>query len=251
MELADWAAVGHRDGLLKLHRVLRGRWVETHPGFLAGVLGIAAAPFNRITIYAPFDEAKLMEDHTRVADSGLPFSLQARPAVSDAAAAVAERFAMAPGSGMPMMGLTDPPNGPAVDGLALRRLGPEAAELHATLTAKVFGTPIEVARTLTPPEAMSGHGGHFLGGEIAGETVATAMADVNDRTAWLYAVATADAYRRRGLGAAVTAAAVRAAFADGADMAFLLSSPMAVRVYESIGFRELEWWSSWERLPEV
>ncbi len=251
MELADWAAVGHQDGLLKLHRALDGRWVETHPGFVAGVSGITAAPFNRVAVYSDFDAAALTDVLTRVADTGLPFSLQSRPAVTEAVGAVADRLGMTPQMGMPLMGLSELPDGPSVDGLALCRLGPEGAEVHAQLSAEVFGTPIEVSRTLTPPEAMRGQGAHFLGGEIAGETVTTAMADVNDRTAWIYTVATADGYRRRGLGAAVTAAAVRAAFVDGADMAFLLSSPMAVGVYASIGFRELEWWSSWERVPEV
>jgi ribosomal protein S18 acetylase RimI-like enzyme len=58
-------------------------------------------------------------------------------------------------------------------------------------------------------------------------------------------VGTVPAYRRRGLGAAVTRAAVLAAFDRGAGLAALESSPAAVALYRSLGFREITTYRVW------
>ncbi len=245
MTLADRAAAGHQAGWLKLYDRLGHGWAETHEGFVAGVSGLPAPPFNNATVYRDCDPAELVEVVSRIADSGYPFSLQTRPAVTDGAVRIAEQFGMERQPGMPLMGLTDPPTDRAVAGLSLRRLNSDEAETHASIAADAFGAPLELMMRLTTPETMQSPDVHFLGGDIRGTTVTTAMVDVNDATAWIYNVATLGAHRRRGLGAAITAATVRAAFAAGATAVFLLSSPAGVHVYESVGFRQLEWWSSW------
>lgn len=62
------------------------------------------------------------------------------------------------------------------------------------------------------------------------------------RIAW---VGTVPAYRRRGLGDAVTRAAVRAGFARGATIAALESSPAGFDLYRSIGFRQVTTYRVW------
>ena len=62
------------------------------------------------------------------------------------------------------------------------------------------------------------------------------------RVGW---VGTVPAYRRRGLGDAVTRASVLAGFDRGATVAALESSPMGVPLYRSMGFREITTYRVW------
>ena len=53
------------------------------------------------------------------------------------------------------------------------------------------------------------------------------------------------AFRRRGLGGAVTRAAVLAGFDRGASLAALETSPAGVALYRSLGFREITNYRVW------
>jgi ribosomal protein S18 acetylase RimI-like enzyme len=251
MELADRAAAGHGAGWLKLRRLLNRGWLEANESFVAAVTLVPAHSFNGATVYGAFDRAELSVTLERVAASGLPFCLQARPSVADAAAEVARQLGMQRAPGMPLMVATEPPPPQPVEGLRLRPLGPDEGENQASVTAEAFDASLELMRELSTPELMARPGAHPYAGDLGAVTVTTAVADVNGETIGVYDVATRAAHRGRGYGSAVTAAAVRAGFADGGQLAFLLSSPMGVRVYEGLGFRELEQWSVWVSRPEV
>lgn len=62
------------------------------------------------------------------------------------------------------------------------------------------------------------------------------------RVGW---VGTMPAYRRRGLGEAVTRASVLAGFDRGATVAALESSPMGLSLYVSMGFRQITTYRVW------
>jgi N-acetylglutamate synthase len=55
----------------------------------------------------------------------------------------------------------------------------------------------------------------------------------------VFNVATAEAFRRRGFGAAATRAVLREGLERGASVAILQSSPAGHGVYEALGFREV------------
>ena len=78
----------------------------------------------------------------------------------------------------------------------------------------------------------------FLG-TIDGRAVATSLGMIVDDTIGIFNVATLPDARRRGYGAAVTAAAMAHGQAGGARRAILESSPMGRSVYESLGFRQV------------
>jgi len=69
---------------------------------------------------------------------------------------------------------------------------------------------------------------------------------VQDRMLGVFGVATVPSARRRGVGAAITAHAVRDR-AEEADVAFLQSSAMGRGVYASLGFRQVSTWEVWSR----
>jgi predicted GNAT family acetyltransferase len=82
---------------------------------------------------------------------------------------------------------------------------------------------------------------------VDGEPVAAAAwTPVIDTTSEIVGVATAEAWRRRGLAGAVTAAAARAAFAAGASLCVLSpGDETAQRVYERAGFRRVATMLHW------
>ena len=80
---------------------------------------------------------------------------------------------------------------------------------------------------------------HVVAGYLAGEAVAAGISHDHDGDCGIYNVVTREHARRRGIGAAVTAALVRHARERGCQTASLQSTPIAERVYASVGFRDL------------
>ncbi|OAS14399.1 GNAT family N-acetyltransferase [Paenibacillus oryzisoli] len=74
----------------------------------------------------------------------------------------------------------------------------------------------------------------FLDGHPAGAATAFQEGD----TIGIYNVATVEAYRRRGIGSAMTAHAIREGQVSGAQLAVLQSSELGVNVYRELGFKE-------------
>jgi ribosomal protein S18 acetylase RimI-like enzyme len=80
---------------------------------------------------------------------------------------------------------------------------------------------------------------HTLAARLAGEAIATAIAFDRDADCGIYNMSTLEAARRRGIGTALTARHVHDAAARGCATASLQSTPIAERVYASVGFRDL------------
>jgi ribosomal protein S18 acetylase RimI-like enzyme len=78
---------------------------------------------------------------------------------------------------------------------------------------------------------------HYLG-ILAGEPVGTATSFFGAGVAGIYFVCTVERVRRRGIGAAVTLAALREAREMGYSVDVLGSSEMGYSVYRSLGFEE-------------
>src|SRR5436309_796111 len=77
-------------------------------------------------------------------------------------------------------------------------------------------------------------------GRVNDEAVTVAMAYRTDDDVGIFNVATPPGHRRRGYGGAITAHAVHAAFAEGADLAWLQTTEIGEPVYRSLGFRHVE-----------
>jgi GNAT superfamily N-acetyltransferase len=80
---------------------------------------------------------------------------------------------------------------------------------------------------------------HVLTARSDGENVATAIAYDHEGDCGVYNVSTLEAARGRGLGTTITARLLHDASARGCSTASLQSTPMAERVYSSVGFRDL------------
>jgi hypothetical protein len=151
----------------------------------------------------------------------------------------------------PAMGADRPLATPEVPGLEVREVdGDEAraAEFWAVCAASFpeIGFPADLfegrpSATITHPASDS-----FVG-YLDGEPVASAMATTLDGVAFVGWVGTAAPARGRGAGGALTVAATNAAFARGARLSSLQSSPLGESVYRRIGYRELFNYRLWAR----
>jgi GNAT superfamily N-acetyltransferase len=84
---------------------------------------------------------------------------------------------------------------------------------------------------------------------LHGRPVGGSLALRSDAASGVYAVGTLEAARRRGVGTALTWAAVDAGREWGHDVIVLQSSPMAVSLYAGMGFRTLVPYASFTRRP--
>jgi ribosomal protein S18 acetylase RimI-like enzyme len=185
---------------------------------------------------------------SRVAATGLPHCLQLRPGADAALAELAAARAMSLDDPVPLMALDDRAalqSAQEVQGLAVRELASEEAGAHATTAAAGFEVPEEIFQKFVTPQVFSECGVRSYLGEVHGNPVTTGLGIRIGRHVGIFNVATPPAHRGQGYGAAVTARAVLDAFDDGAERAWLQSSPKGYGVYGRLGFRTVESWQCW------
>lgn len=184
----------------------------------------------------------------RIAATGLPHCLQARPGAAAALEAVASERGMSPAEDVPLMvlerlGSSVPEDQPS--GFTIRALAPEQRHEHVALAAIGFGAAEEHFGRLISPELVRLAGTRMYLGEVDGEPVSTGLGSTRGGSVAIFNVATPVAHRRRGYGAAVTMQAVQDGFDSGASWAWLQASPLGCPVYERLGFRTVESWRCW------
>jgi GNAT superfamily N-acetyltransferase len=99
------------------------------------------------------------------------------------------------------------------------------------------GLPPDLARRLTPPSFAADPAVQLFLGRLDGRAVGTSIAIQSREASGIVAVGTLPEARRRGVGAAVSWAAVSAGAERGHDTIVLQSSPMGFPVYSAMGFR--------------
>ena len=119
----------------------------------------------------------------------------------------------------------------------------DARELDgwAHAQARGFGLAIEVAQAFSDAARAAGLGRASVlrpfAAFIDGDVVATSLLVSDGPTAGIYNVCTVEEARRRGIGAAVTHAALEAGRASGLKTGVLFASSMGYPVYKKLGFR--------------
>jgi hypothetical protein len=246
---ADLVATSAGDSLLLLCQTIEGAWAHRSSGLVVGVSGVPVANLNGVQVEslgASPGEAEVLLD--RIAASGLPYSLKVRAGAASAFGALALQRGMVLEERVPLMALDDDRHLPAaqvVDGLAVRQLSPEEHGLHVAVAAAGFDAPAELFKPMCTPAALRTSGVRCYIGEVDGLAVTTGLAVTIGDLVAVFNVATPEAHRGNGYGAAVTARAVADGLANGASAAWLQSSAMGYQVYERLGFTTLEMWDCW------
>jgi len=134
-----------------------------------------------------------------------------------------------------------------------RATGGPSGEAWAIALAAGYGLPLGLGRRFAPPRADAGEGSdtevHYFAIVRDGRTVATSMLFLADGLAGVYCVATLADERGKGLGAHVTAQALRVARDLGYRVGVLQSSAAGHGVYRRLGFADVSSIPMVVRLP--
>ena len=102
-------------------------------------------------------------------------------------------------------------------------------------------------RWLTPPSFAADPAVQLFVGRLGGRAVGTSIAIQSASASGIVAVGTLPEARRRGVGAAVSWAAVSAGAEHGHDTIVLQASPMGYSVYAAMGFRTVVPYAAFSR----
>jgi GNAT superfamily N-acetyltransferase len=106
----------------------------------------------------------------------------------------------------------------------------------ALVTADVFGAPLEGARTIAPASMLDNDRCSWFVGYVDGEVAACGQLLRTADVAGVYGIGVREQFRRRGLGASITRAALAAGRDLGCSIGVLQASPMGEPVYHRMGF---------------
>lgn len=142
------------------------------------------------------------------------------------------------GEDFPAMVLAPIPEIPAAPArLAIEPVAtPEALVAFRETAFEGFGLPVPAAKLFLTEPMLALPTVRFFLGRVDGEPAATSALVATGEVAGIYWVATREGFRGRGLGAALTWAAVRAGRELGCAMASLQASALGRPVYERMGF---------------
>jgi len=233
-----------------LIRAVPDGWVLREGGAIGGITGVRLPTLNGVWAErVDPDSSAVAALLDRVAVTGLPHCLQLRPGSRPALAELAATRGMSrQEQDDPLMVMEDPAmlgRAQHVAGLTIRQLGPDGAQLHASVAAAGFEAPREPFEQLVTPSVLRLPGVRCYLGEVGGHPVTTSVGVTIGAFVGIFNVATPPAHRGRGYGAAVTARAVADGLAAGAAWSWLQSSPSGYKVYQRLGFRTVEAWCTW------
>ncbi|MHB8513721.1 MAG: GNAT family N-acetyltransferase [Actinomycetota bacterium] len=111
---------------------------------------------------------------------------------------------------------------------------------HVRVQAQGFESPIENVRVFTPSSLL--RVSKFFLAYIDGEPAATSIVGITGNAAGIFGVSTRPEFRNKGIGRAVTRAAIAHAAEAGCDFAYLHATSMGLPVYERLGFKTLTYY---------
>jgi N-acetylglutamate synthase len=251
---ADLAAQGLLDAWRCFGHEVPGFSSKEAPGAIATITGVPLAFLNGVWVESTDVDVHVVNELlAHVASAGHPYCLQGRPGAADALAAVAAARGMLEGRALPLMAAParlGAGHAEVAEGLVVRELASAEAKLHAQVAAEGFEAPIEVFHQLITTDLLALAAVRCYVAEMDGEPVSTGLGVTAGSAIVIFNIATPPEHRRRGFGAAVTRRAAADGLAAGAEWALLQSSEAGYPLYERLGFRTVERWSTWVS-PEV
>jgi GNAT superfamily N-acetyltransferase len=224
--------------------------VRTFGGVFAFVTGLPIAFFNGCLVLEPAAAADLAAAVDWVGEREVPHKVFAVPELEPEVGTLVLASGFLPDEepypGMVLHPLPDAPRpAPGVTVVAV-----DGAGLDEYLDVQVAaGLSASSAETLFSPSFAADPDVRLFTARLDGRPVGGSLALRSDAASGVYAVGTLEAARRRGVGTALTWAAIEAGREWGRDVIVLQSSPMAVSLYADMGFRTLVPYASFTRRP--
>lgn len=207
-------------------------------GVFAFVTGVPLALFNGCVVVEPSSPTALESAVAWVGRRGLPHGVwiahRLMPALGEVPLARGFRKDERPNPGMALHPVPDPPVAPT--GVTVERV--TAAGLGRYLDVSIeAGMPPAAARQLFSQPFADDPDVQLFVGYLDGRAVGTSIAIRSGDVSGIYAVGTLPAARRRGVGEALSWAAVDAGRAWRCHTVVLQASEMGLPIYKAMGFR--------------
>jgi ribosomal protein S18 acetylase RimI-like enzyme len=195
-----------------------------NPAFVAGAVNDPEVTVRRIV------------DH--YASRGAPFAVYFRDEVAPGLAEACDAAGLLEHWRPALMVLAPiPPTDPsAMSDLRIRRVTTHTVDDYAAVLSAGFGLPSELADLLFGTSLLGIAGLSAFIGTVQGEPVGSAAVFVSDGVAGIYNIATVPSRRGKGIGEAMTWAAVKAGEEAGMTCAILQASAQGEPVYQRMGF---------------
>lgn len=201
--------------------------------------GTPVPVFNSVYVFEPPSRGELSRAVSWMSAIGAPFRVSVAEPALPATESVIEELELVeadgPVPGMVLRSLDGVPE--ADDEFDIELVSDaEALESFVDVASTCFGARIEHARRAYPASMLSDDEMRLFLGRVDGDPVATGNLFRSGDVAGVYTIAVLEAFRRRGLGEAMTWAVLRAGREAGAEIGVLQSSSMGYAVYERMGF---------------
>ena len=198
--------------------------------------------FNGVAVLEPATTRDLRTALAWIRDRDIPFSVWVREDLVASVGKTLLEAGVAPieDGGEPVMGMRPPaevPDPPA--GVSIREVVDEGTlEDHIRSTVG-SGFPEEATRQLYDQRFLDDPDIRMFTAYVDGRPAGNSVAIRSGPVSGVYSVGVPEELRRRGIGAAITWAAVRAGREWGCEFVVLQSSPMGFGVYRQMGFEVL------------
>ena len=210
---------------------------ETHEAgsVFSFTTGLPLSLFNGCVVTQEAQPSELAASVAWVAAREVPFCVWIAEKLVAGLAEVPTNYGLEPAVSLyPGMVLHPIPDAPAL-GVGVSVVEPSLDEFIGVLEES--GLRAELAQRLISPAFAADPDVRLFVGRLDGKPVGTSIAIRSRDASGVYNVGTLPEARRRGVGSAVTWAAVGAGSAWGCDTVVLQSSVMAISMYEDMGFR--------------
>lgn len=225
-----------------LYALFDGARYERRDGYdFLFVPEIPIAPFNGAW---PLDDDAAPELEAaldQVEAAGVPSSVQLRAGETPACEREARRLGLTKELAMPVMVVRQTGlHSPGVEGLSISVVaGDPDRKLAIETAADGFGAPLSIFEPIYRDDVLALDGFRAYVARAGDDVVSTSIGYTMGDTAAIFNVATPAAHRGRGYGAAVTVAAARGGFEDGAELVWLQASGLGFPVYRRLGFEQV------------
>lgn len=201
--------------------------------------GVPTPTFNRIFAFEPYETSELMDAVDWFTDRDDPFWVTAMEAlredIEDSFSDITYEQSETPQPGMARSLLSELPS-PETD--AAIKVVTQASELAAwrTVAESVFDFSSETTRLITPVSVLDDEELQYFIGRVDDKPAACGILCMDESVAGVYVIGVDEAFRRRGIGKAMTWALLRAGQQGGAELGVLQSTEMGYPLYEQMGF---------------
>jgi ribosomal protein S18 acetylase RimI-like enzyme len=228
-----------------------GGVVHEADGLAVCLTGVPLAPFNPTLIERPprDPEAAIERAEQHYVGTGLSLGIDLEPSLHGPVREAAKRAGLTMVESRPGMTVALADVIPALppDGVEVFRVeDPAQLDEVVEVDAAAFGGDAGTTRLFLPDAVLEDPAQRVYAARVDGRIVSVGESTTLDGVVGVFGVATVPAYRRRGIGAAVTTRLLADRTGE-ADLAVLDASDLGFGVYARLGFATASTWEVWVR----